>query len=61
MSPAFLLADPPVESLADYLAQGGGTGLDRARSMEPSQVIEEVGASGLRGQGSYRPYSGRGH
>jgi NADH-quinone oxidoreductase subunit F len=50
-SPGFLLTDPPVESLAGYLVPGGGTGLERARSMEPSQVIEEVGASGLRGRG----------
>jgi formate dehydrogenase iron-sulfur subunit len=38
-------------SLEDYTATGGWAGLDRARSMTPEQVVEEVIASGLRGRG----------
>lgn len=38
-------------SLADYLAQGGGHGLQRARRMKPEEIIAEVSASGLRGRG----------
>jgi len=38
-------------SLADYLAQGGGLGLQRARRMMPAEIVAEVLASGLRGRG----------
>ncbi len=38
-------------SLDDYTATGGWTGLSRARSLSPSQVVAEVTASGLRGRG----------
>jgi formate dehydrogenase iron-sulfur subunit len=38
-------------SLVDYTATGGWTGLDRARSMAPADVVAEVTASGLRGRG----------
>lgn len=38
-------------SLEDYSATGGWTGLDRARSLPPEQVVAEVIASGLRGRG----------
>jgi len=38
-------------SLDDYAATGGWTGLDRARSLPPAQVVSEVTASGLRGRG----------
>ena len=51
MEVGFLLSDPPVASLEDYLARGGGVGLARARSMAPADVIEEVRDSGLRGRG----------
>ena len=51
MNADFLLTDPPVTSLADYLAQGGGGGLERARSMGPADAIEAITASGLRGRG----------
>ncbi len=37
--------------LADYEAHGGLTGLRRAISMTPAEVVEEVTASGLRGRG----------
>ena len=38
-------------SLEDYAATGGWTGLDRARSLSPAAVVEDVIASGLRGRG----------
>jgi formate dehydrogenase iron-sulfur subunit len=38
-------------SLDDYVATGGWAGLDRARTMTPAFVVEEVIASGLRGRG----------
>ena len=38
-------------SLDDYAASGGWIGLDRARHLAPTQIIEEVIASGLRGRG----------
>lgn len=42
----------PLESLADYVEHlGGGRGLERARSMSPTEVIEILEASGLRGRG----------
>src|SRR6516162_895390 len=51
MAAGFLLSDPPVTSLDDYRGRGGGQGLARARQLGPSQVIEEVTLSGLRGRG----------
>jgi NADH:ubiquinone oxidoreductase subunit F (NADH-binding)/(2Fe-2S) ferredoxin len=38
-------------SLDHYLARGGYAGLQRALSMKPEQVIQEVTDSGLRGRG----------
>jgi formate dehydrogenase iron-sulfur subunit len=38
-------------SLADYIAQGGFRGLERARAMTPEAIVEEVTNSGLRGRG----------
>ena len=38
-------------SLSDYRAHGGFAGLQRAISMTPSDVVEEIIASGLRGRG----------
>jgi formate dehydrogenase iron-sulfur subunit len=43
------LTDPV--SLADYRAQGGFSGLARARTMAPGEIIDTVTASGLRGRG----------
>ena len=39
------------ESLDDYLAEGGFFGLARALALSPTDVIEQVEASGLRGRG----------
>lgn len=38
-------------SLTDYAAHGGWRGLERARSLGPTAIVEEVIASGLRGRG----------
>jgi formate dehydrogenase iron-sulfur subunit len=38
-------------SLDDYRAHGGMAGLNRALSLTPQQIVEEVTASGLRGRG----------
>lgn len=44
-----LLADCP--DLSDYIAAGGGSGLDAAQQLGPLNVVEELVASGLRGRG----------
>src|SRR5687767_13581913 len=46
-----LLSDPSVRSLDGYLAAGGGRGIERARSLGPDRIIDEVLLSGLRGRG----------
>lgn len=51
MTEGFLLTDPPVASLDDYLTQGGGEGLARAGELGADQIVEEVNLSGLRGRG----------
>jgi formate dehydrogenase iron-sulfur subunit len=38
-------------SLEDYAASGGWSGLQRARSIGPARIVEEMIASGLRGRG----------
>ena len=38
-------------SIEEYRAHGGFTGLEKARAIEPSAIVEEVTASGLRGRG----------
>ena len=38
-------------SLEDYEATGGWAGLERARSISPEQIVDEVTRSGLRGRG----------
>ncbi|NLC35966.1 MAG: formate dehydrogenase subunit gamma, partial [Alcaligenaceae bacterium] len=43
------LTDPL--SLEDYAAHGGWSGLQRALSMPPAQIVEAVTQSGLRGRG----------
>jgi NADH-quinone oxidoreductase subunit F len=48
---AFLLPPTPVRSLADHVANGGGTGLERARAMSPGALIQEIQLSHLRGRG----------
>src|SRR5690242_18810680 len=42
---------PDSASIDTYLATDGYKGLEKARSMKPEEIIEEVKASGLRGRG----------
>ncbi len=46
-----LLQEQPVRSLEAYRAVGGGRGLERATSLGPAGIIQEVLLSGLRGRG----------
>jgi NADH:ubiquinone oxidoreductase subunit F (NADH-binding) len=46
-----VLDQHPIEALADYVAIGGGAGLDAARRLGGVGIAEEVTASGLRGRG----------
>jgi NADH-quinone oxidoreductase subunit F len=46
-----VLPREPIPDLAGYLAAGGGAGIERARSMGPDAVVDEVRRSGLRGRG----------
>jgi len=41
----------PIADLDEYLARGGGEGLEAARKVDPATLIAEVLASGLRGRG----------
>ena len=41
----------PIADLDEYLARGGGKGLEAARKVEAVTLIEELEASGLRGRG----------
>jgi NADH-quinone oxidoreductase subunit F len=47
----YLLPPSPIERLDDYLAAGGGSGLERALEIGDIATIEEITASGLRGRG----------
>jgi NADH-quinone oxidoreductase subunit F len=49
--PPHLLPEKPIESIADYLAHGGGAGIAVARRIGPLRTIDEISASGLRGRG----------
>jgi NADH-quinone oxidoreductase subunit F len=46
-----VLPEQPIESLDAYFAVGGGEGLENARALRPSEVVEVLDASGLRGRG----------
>jgi NADH-quinone oxidoreductase subunit F len=39
------------EDIEDYLSNGGFRGLNKALSMDPSEIINEIKSSGLRGKG----------
>ena len=54
-----VLSPHPITSLDEYLARGGGVGLDNARQVEPDALIDEVEASGLRGRGGAGYSTGR--
>ena len=49
--PAYLLPDKPITSAEDYAKTGGWKGLERALSLSPEAVIDEIKKSGLRGRG----------
>ena len=46
-----VLFPEPIASLDEYLARGGGVGLEKALGMSSDALIAEVLASGLRGRG----------
>ncbi len=46
-----VLPTTPIDSLDDYVADGGGDGLATAVELSPDDVIDIVTASGLRGRG----------
>ena len=46
-----VLFPEPITSLDEYLARGGGVGLEAALGRDPDSLISEVQASGLRGRG----------
>ena len=48
---ARVLDADPVASFDDYVARGGGRGLDAGRKLGPDAVIEHLEAAGLRGRG----------
>jgi len=47
----FLLPNPSVNGVAEYLASGGGQGLQRAVDIGPGATIDEITRAGLRGRG----------
>ena len=46
-----VLHPEPIGSLDEYLARGGGAGLEKARNTDPESLVAELEASGLRGRG----------
>src|SRR5438093_12462050 len=46
-----VLPPAPIASLDEYLAGGGGRGLERAKAVGPAGVVDELARSGLRGRG----------
>ena len=46
-----VLPDRPVESIEQWLAEGGGDGLARARELGPEETIAYLGRAGVRGRG----------
>lgn len=46
-----LLFDPPLASLDEYIASGGGVGLGRAVTLDAAGVIALIDTAGLRGRG----------
>jgi NADH:ubiquinone oxidoreductase subunit F (NADH-binding) len=46
-----LLTGDPIPTVEEYVARGGGRGLEAARALAPDDVIELVRRSGLRGRG----------
>ncbi|HEY0518566.1 MAG TPA: NADH-quinone oxidoreductase subunit L, partial [Ilumatobacteraceae bacterium] len=59
MTQRYLLPSSPIERIDDYLAAGGGRGLERALQMGANATIQEITASGLRGRGGAGFLTGR--
>jgi len=55
----YLLPPSPIERLDDYLASGGGTGLERALHIGDTATVDEITAAGLRGRGGAGFSTGR--
>jgi NADH:ubiquinone oxidoreductase subunit F (NADH-binding) len=55
----YLLPPKPIERLDDFLAAGGGDGLERALKIGEVETIEEITAAGLRGRGGAGFSTGR--
>ncbi len=47
----YLLPDQPIETVDEYMAGGGGAGLEAARRLGAQGIVDELRASGLRGRG----------
>ncbi len=47
----YVLPDRPIVTVEEYIAGGGGLGLEAARRLGPQGVVDELLASGLRGRG----------
>ncbi len=59
MPQRYLLPPSPIERLDDYLAAGGGSGLERALQIGDTATIDEITAAGLRGRGGAGFSTGR--
>ena len=59
MSQRYLLPSAPIERLDDFVATGGGSGLERALQIGDVATIEEITAAGLRGRGGAGFSTGR--
>jgi NADH-quinone oxidoreductase subunit F len=55
----YLLPPSPIATLDEYLATGGGSGLDRALEIGDTATIELITAAGLRGRGGAGFSTGR--
>ena len=51
MTTVRVLPDAPVTEMQQYLAGGGGRGLEAARKLGANALVEDLAASGLRGRG----------
>ncbi len=59
MTNQYLLPSSPIENVDDYLAAGGGRGLDHALQMGDVATIDVITAAGLRGRGGAGFSAGR--
>ena len=55
----FLLPEQPITTMEDYLAAGGGRGLQIALNIGATATIDEISRSGLRGRGGAGFSTGR--